>query len=115
MPNRFSDSLRGYGHDTHVKCNFVCQYCGYDDRPFPNWFQLTVEHIIPRSQGGSDEEDNKITVCSACNSMTSRMSFGPDKSREEVLRQKKERVRERQEEFFQFWRDKVAPLYTTGK
>ena len=33
-------------HSVHQNCNFRCLYCGYDVRAFPNWFQLTVEHII---------------------------------------------------------------------
>ena len=107
----YGDSLRGYGHETHAKYNFTCQYCGYDGRSFPNWFQLTIDHIIPLSQGGQDAEDNKITVCQACNSMTSRMTFSGEKSKEEIIAQKKQRVRERQSEYFRFWQTYVSPLY----
>ena len=105
------DSLRGYGHNTHVRCNFMCQYCGYDGRAFPNWFQLTVDHVIPTGQGGKDEEENKVTACRACNSITSRMSFAVGVSREEALLAKREHVKERQSEFFLFWEKNVAPLY----
>jgi len=46
------ESLRGYGHKTHVRYGFTCQYCGYDGRAFPNWLQLTIDHVVPMSQGG---------------------------------------------------------------
>ena len=107
----YGDSLRGYGHETHVKCNFTCQYCGYDGRSFPNWLQLTVDHVIPQAQGGTDDSDNKLTACHACNSITSRMYFPQDAPRERIISEKKQRVLERQSEFFEFWRSRVAPLY----
>jgi len=86
---QFSDSLRGYGYDTHVKYNFICQYCGFDGRAFPNWLQLTVDHIVPKSHGGKDEEDNKITVCQACNSITSRMKFSRNLTKEDIILSKR--------------------------
>jgi len=104
-------SLAGWGHPIHVRCNFHCQYCGFDGRSFPNWFQLTVDHILPRQQGGSDELENLVTACSACNSITSQMKFEEGVTREEILEAKIERVHRRQSEFFEFWSENVAPLY----
>lgn len=42
---------------------FACRYCGAtgDDAA------LEVDHIEPRSKGGSDDIDNLITACFACN------------------------------------------------
>lgn len=107
----YRDSLRGYGHHTHVHYNFTCQYCGYDGRAFPNWFQLTVDHILPRNQGGTDTDDNKITVCQACNSITSRMTFSETMTREDIIIAKRQHVQQRQAEYFEFWKTHVAPLY----
>ena len=107
----YEDSLRGYGHEAHVKDNFTCQYCGYDGHSFQHWLQLAIDHILPLGQGGKDEENNKITVCQACNSITSRMLFPDGMSKQEIIYQKKQRVKERQTEYFEFWRDYVAPLY----
>ena len=42
---------------------FTCQYCGRT----PPAVLLELDHIVPRSQGGSDEEPNLITSCSDCN------------------------------------------------
>ena len=108
---KYEDSLRGYGHPVHLRCNFRCVYCGYDGRAFPNWLQLAVDHIVPVSRGGADTDDNKVTVCHACNSITSRMIFESHLTREEIVAKKRERVRERQAEYLEFWKREVAPRY----
>lgn len=41
--------------------NNRCQYCGRTDLP------LTIDHIVPRSQGGGDTWDNLVTACTKCN------------------------------------------------
>lgn len=42
---------------------FICQYCG---RKTPR-VVLELDHIIPRSKGGTDDEDNLTTSCWECN------------------------------------------------
>ncbi|MEA5523386.1 HNH endonuclease [Limnoraphis robusta] len=39
---------------------FRCQYCGKKE-------SLTIDHVIPKSRGGSDEWDNLTTCCATCN------------------------------------------------
>jgi hypothetical protein len=107
----FEDSLRGYGHLTHVRSRFRCVYCGYDGRSFPTWLQLAVDHVMPQQQGGADADENKVTVCQFCNAATSRMQFEPGLTREEIIAQKRQRVQQRQAEYFQFWLEHVAPQY----
>jgi len=41
----------------------TCQYCGEQ----PGRTQLTLDHVIPRSQGGQTTWDNVVTACSDCN------------------------------------------------
>lgn len=93
-------SLFGYSFDVHVRSNGTCQLCGCggENLTFDLWRQLTVEHIIGKSQGGylkdirlavserfpeldSAEREslskkidvvNTVTACSFCNSTTSR-------------------------------------------
>ena len=42
--------------------NYTCQYCKGKHKDS----KLEVHHIIFRSQGGSDEESNLITLCNTC-------------------------------------------------
>jgi 5-methylcytosine-specific restriction endonuclease McrA len=42
---------------------YVCQYCG---REFGST-DLTIDHIIPKVQGGSNEWTNVVACCRACN------------------------------------------------
>lgn len=45
--------------------NFKCQYCGRN--PTEDDCKLQVDHIIPKSKGGSTIRDNLITSCEECN------------------------------------------------
>ncbi len=40
--------------------NWTCQYCGARS-------QLTVDHVVPRSKGGSSTWDNIVASCAPCN------------------------------------------------
>jgi 5-methylcytosine-specific restriction endonuclease McrA len=40
---------------------FACQYCGTRSVP------LTIDHVIPRSRGGTDSWENLVTACIPCN------------------------------------------------
>lgn len=44
--------------------NHTCQYCGSTKR-------LTIDHVIPRSKGGTHTWDNVVTACEKCNSSKS--------------------------------------------
>ncbi|MFC1691943.1 HNH endonuclease [Candidatus Latescibacterota bacterium] len=39
----------------------TCQYCGRTEGP------MTVDHVIPRSHGGSEAWENLVCACSSCN------------------------------------------------
>lgn len=95
-------SLFGYSYDVHVRSRGTCQLCGCGgaNLTFDLWRQMTVEHIIGKSQGGYPKEIrlvvaerfpdlsnaereslareidvvNTVTACSFCNSTTSRDS-----------------------------------------
>jgi 5-methylcytosine-specific restriction endonuclease McrA len=51
--------------------NFTCQYCGLDaSKDFETWWHanLNIDHIVPKSRGGSiDDEKNLVVACRACN------------------------------------------------
>ena len=41
----------------------TCQYCGAQ----PGWAAITVDHVVPRSQGGTSTWTNCVAACVACN------------------------------------------------
>jgi len=41
--------------------HFACQYCGKQSR------QLTLDHVIPRHQGGKHTWENVVSACIPCN------------------------------------------------
>ena len=51
-----------------------CHYCGRNDlvREPPEGVKkprrlATIDHVVPRSKGGQDEEDNCVVACFTCN------------------------------------------------
>lgn len=42
---------------------YTCQYCGAQ----PGRSNLTVDHVIPRSQGGGKSWENLVAACPPCN------------------------------------------------
>lgn len=38
----------------------ICQYCGHKS-------DLTLDHVLPRSRGGTDSWENLVTACNKCN------------------------------------------------
>lgn len=41
--------------------SYTCQYCGHEAAG------LTVDHVIPRSRGGTSHWDNIVAACAPCN------------------------------------------------
>ena len=113
-------SLFGYAADVHIRSGGKCQLCGCGGSPldFDLWRQMTVEHLIGKSQGGYLEqiratvvkrfpdltpvaqenlsqrinELNTVTACSFCNSTTSRDIS--QKSMSELLHEAKGTIEE---------------------
>lgn len=46
-----------------VRDHETCQYCGSQ----PGRTMLTIDHVIPRAQGGTTVWDNVVTACRDCN------------------------------------------------
>lgn len=49
---------------TKLQIGWQCAYCGKNE---PDE-KYSLDHILPKSKGGSDVGDNLITVCQSCNS-----------------------------------------------
>jgi len=56
-------TLCGFELREYVLCkwNHTCAYCGAANVP------LELDHVIPRSCGGSDRESNRVPACHRCN------------------------------------------------
>ena len=50
-------------HEVFKRDNYTCKECGATKEEIT----LHVDHIIPFSQGGTDELDNLQTLCETCN------------------------------------------------
>ena len=47
--------------EVFIRDNFTCQYCGRQGH------DLTIDHIVPRSRGGSHTWENLVSACKTCN------------------------------------------------
>lgn len=91
------------------KNKFICKYCGFDGGSFENWVQMSLDHILPICCGGDDAEENLTPCCRWCNSVTSRMKFAKDQSREDIIRLKREKVQNTRREEYKEWERRVRP------
>jgi 5-methylcytosine-specific restriction endonuclease McrA len=47
-------------HSVKVRDGGRCVYCG-------SFYDLTIDHVVPRSKGGTDDRSNLQTLCRPCN------------------------------------------------
>ena len=48
-----------------LRDNYQCQYCGVDCKHDPKL--LTLDHVVPRFNGGKTRWDNVVAACGPCN------------------------------------------------
>ena len=58
------NSVQFSRRNIYKRDHFTCQYCGAQ----PGTNELTVDHVIPRSQGGATSWENCVLACVTCNS-----------------------------------------------
>jgi hypothetical protein len=58
------------------RANHRCEYCHAPEAVFN--FPFEVEHVVPVSCGGADEDDNRALACRACNLFKSERVTGRD-------------------------------------
>jgi len=67
---------RALRHKLSVQAQYRCGYCLTQE--VVSGIPLTVEHIVPRFLGGTDEEDNLWMSCRLCNEAKSVQTLGVD-------------------------------------
>lgn len=73
MPKTISANLRVR---IRIQAQNRCGYCLARQEYIP--WDLEIEHIIPRSKGGTDNEDNLWCACRICNARKSNHTHGVD-------------------------------------
>ena len=54
--------------EVYTRDRCTCQYCDASGiGNFNVWKNLTMDHVIPDSAGGSDQPENKVVCCNRCN------------------------------------------------
>ncbi|NLV44847.1 MAG: HNH endonuclease [Candidatus Hydrogenedentes bacterium] len=76
----FSPEVRLSRRNIFARDKNVCQYCGHK---FPRT-DLTIDHIVPRSRGGSDSWENLVLACSQCN--LKKRDLTPDEAEMPLIR-----------------------------
>ncbi len=59
-----SNSVTFSRRNVFKRDHFTCQYCGRQ----PGQRDLTIDHVIPRAQGGTSTWENCVLACMECNS-----------------------------------------------
>lgn len=77
LPHRKVPSTRA---SVMLRDAYTCQYCG----EAPGRQYLTVDHVVPRSRGGTHEWDNLVTACTRCNQKKG--SLSPEEAKMELIR-----------------------------
>lgn len=95
-------ALTGYGTQIFERDCYICQYCNLDGRLFENWLLLTIDHIIPRAQKGSNDPNNLVTACTVCNTLENRAKI-------ESFEQKKKLILAKREEYRKWWEQNIKP------
>lgn len=65
------------------QANYLCEYCHSLERLSANRF--TIDHVIPRSLGGSDNLHNLALACRRCNERRYNFVAGVDPETQEVV------------------------------
>jgi len=93
---------------------YTCQVCGLaagdpdPERPGRR-VRLQVDHVVPRHEGGANEDDNLRALCNVCNEGRSNLIRPPRPETLNALQYVRRLPRDRQMEVYDFLRRKFGP------
>lgn len=74
------DGVRFCRENVYIRDNYTCQYCV---QKFP-YKDLTIDHVLPASQGGPKTWTNVVTACRQCNQTKANRT--PEKAKMPLLK-----------------------------
>jgi 5-methylcytosine-specific restriction endonuclease McrA len=74
------DGVRFCRENVYIRDNYTCQYCA---EKF-TYKELTIDHVVPASQGGPKTWTNVVTACRSCNQTKANRT--PEKARMPLLK-----------------------------
>lgn len=92
---------------------FTCQSCGASPGDVDTFnpsrkIRLQIDHIVPVSQGGTEEKDNLRVLCSSCNQGRSNIQM-PSESARNIIARIRRAPRSVQKEVFDLLKKKFVP------
>ena len=78
-------SLDDYGLEIYRRDNWTCRYCGFQGHDAITFRFLSVDHVIRRVDGGTDDLSNLVTACRACNDYYNRRAFASFEEKHRVI------------------------------
>ena len=105
---KYTDSLRGYSHETHRRDGFRCVYCGLDGTEWPTWLFLSRDHLVPPGHQLRDDPNYIVTACRFCNECCNRTVFDVQgKSPAEIVTMKRIAIQRVRNAYHEFWATSV--------
>lgn len=74
------DGVRFCRENVYIRDNYTCQYCHIKF----TYKELTIDHVLPASQGGPKTWNNVVTACRCCNQTKANRT--PEKARMPLLK-----------------------------
>lgn len=63
---KFNDAHRGRAFTILERDNFVCTYCGWDCKIWPNWLYLSWDHLLPIGHPHRYDSEYIVAACIFC-------------------------------------------------
>ena len=107
---KFNDAHRGYAFSILERDNFVCRYCGWDGKVWPNWLYLSWAFLLPIGHPHRNDSEYIVAACIFCIVLQNRTAIDVEgKTPAQLVAQQKPQVLERRKQYKEFWQQNVRP------